>query len=317
MVEESFTDIWAKSFISSEDEEAGAKSELQGDNDRELLQKVYDKYGERLGGVTVDDMVSELLCPKPVSDTSPSSRAKSVQTDGDSQAVSVENLRSGIFKTIFTTREMYILYRRDSHRVLKMIKARSDQVNVTSEEVYAYLEAHFHNPRRVEVVVQELLRSTDERSRSSSPEIIEVKVHQNSKGKGGKGKKSETTALKRPSLIEDCDDVARDGEAKKKTKINLTFPVDDIAQDLADNFSAMFPQTPKHYILCRVSQLVGNEAAVNDFMEELLSDPNPPLGWAEEPTSESEPEVVIIEDEKTFSSLLGRSTPGRPQAPGD
>ena len=113
MVEESFTDIWANSFISSEDEEAGAKSELQGDNDRELLQKVYDKYGERLGGVTVDDMVSELLSPKPtvrtreaVSDTSPSSRARSLQTDIDSQAIIVENLRSGIFKTSFTITEM-------------------------------------------------------------------------------------------------------------------------------------------------------------------------------------------------------------------
>ena len=199
-----------------------------------------------------------------------------------------------------------------------MLKARSDRVNVTSEEAYAYLEAHFHNPRRVELVVQELLRRTDERSRSSSPEIIEVKVHQNSKGKGGKGKKSETTGMKRPSLKEDYDDVARDVEAKKKTKTHLTLPVDQIAQDLADNFSAMFPKTPKHYILCRLSQMVGNEAAVNNFMEELLSDPNPPLAWAEEQTSESEPEVVIIEDEKTFSSLLGRSTPGpRPQAPGD
>ena len=109
MVEESFADIWANSLISEEDEEAGAQPEVesdQADNERELLQKVYDKYGEKLGGVTVDDMVSELLSLKPtvrtkedVSDTSLTSQAKSVQTDIDSQTIFVENLRSGFYLT--------------------------------------------------------------------------------------------------------------------------------------------------------------------------------------------------------------------------
>ena len=193
-----------------------------------------------------------------------------------------------------------------------MMRARTDQVNVTSEEVYAYLEAHFHNPKRVEVVVQELLHRTDSRSGSSSPEIIEVKVNQNTKGKGGKGKRSVTavtTGLKRPALKEDDHHVSLPMKAKKKvsphhTSSSHSSSVDQKTEDLAENFSAMFPLTPRHYILSRLSQLGGNDAAVNNLMEELLSDPEPPPGWDSNqlPTVESEPEVVIVEDERQEES---------------
>merc|ERR1719318_1631074 len=48
---------------------------------------------------------------------------------------------------------------------------------------------------------------------------------------------------------------------------------------LAENLSAMFPDTPADYILARAQDLVGKNAAINRFTEELLESPNPPENW--------------------------------------
>ena len=48
---------------------------------------------------------------------------------------------------------------------------------------------------------------------------------------------------------------------------------------LAENLSAMFPDTLAEYILTRCQDLVGKNAAINRFTEELLDDPNPPANW--------------------------------------
>ena len=48
---------------------------------------------------------------------------------------------------------------------------------------------------------------------------------------------------------------------------------------LADNLVAMFPLTPREYIEMRCVDLVGKEAAIERFTEELLMEPNPPENW--------------------------------------
>ena len=48
---------------------------------------------------------------------------------------------------------------------------------------------------------------------------------------------------------------------------------------LADNLTAMFPDTPSVYIRQRCVDLVGKPAAIERFTEELLTDPNPPEDW--------------------------------------
>jgi len=48
---------------------------------------------------------------------------------------------------------------------------------------------------------------------------------------------------------------------------------------LAENLSAMFPDTPAEYILARCPDLVGKNAAINRFTEELLDTPVPPDNW--------------------------------------
>jgi len=48
---------------------------------------------------------------------------------------------------------------------------------------------------------------------------------------------------------------------------------------LAENLSAMFPDTPADYILARCQDLVGKNAAINRFTEELLDSPEPPANW--------------------------------------
>ena len=60
--------------------------------DVRLLQAVHDKYGELLAGVTVDDMVSELLSPLQTSGDIPTS-AKTVKTDRQTNIV--EQIRYG------------------------------------------------------------------------------------------------------------------------------------------------------------------------------------------------------------------------------
>jgi len=59
----------------------------------------------------------------------------------------------------------------------------------------------------------------------------------------------------------------------------LEIPDNDPAARLAERLSAMFPETPAEYILTRCQDLVGKNAAINRFTEELLDDPNPPANW--------------------------------------
>jgi len=48
---------------------------------------------------------------------------------------------------------------------------------------------------------------------------------------------------------------------------------------LAENLGAMFPDTPADYILARCQDLVGKNAAINRFTEELLLSSQPPDNW--------------------------------------
>jgi len=247
--------------------------------DVRLLQAVHDKYGELLAGVTVDDMVSELLSP--------------LQTSGDIPTPP---------KTVKTDRQTNIVeqIRNDSLKVMEIIgksckdNSSKKKIDLNFEEVYAYIEAHYKKSNRVQLVVEEFLEmhGIDEnrnRSRSSSPEIIEVKVDQiKSKGKGV-GKKSKRAAP-------DQDDVS--SQTSKEIKLSGAPAIDPMTQNLADSLSGMFPSTPKKYILSRVSELVGKDAELNNLIEELLLDPNPPPDWKDLTQSVEEPEVVIIDDEK-------------------
>ena len=53
----------------------------------------------------------------------------------------------------------------------------------------------------------------------------------------------------------------------------------DEIEKLKNYFCALFPETPSEYILLRCQDLVGKDAAINRFVEELLESPLPPDNW--------------------------------------
>ena len=269
--EKSFEDIWDNSLLSAPATERDivdltlTSSPHQPDKksrEVQLLQAVIDKYGEKLGDVTVGNMVSELISSKQETPALISDAAKNTS------------------------------------------KTDSEKTDRVVEKIREFLDMHEDGG--------------DERS--SSPEIIEVENESKVKGKGvGKNSKK---GNKRSA------DGENDLEENKKIKLTETSNsdqprIDPATEALYENFILMFPKTPRDYILARVSQLVGKEAELDDFMEELLLNPIPPGDWKEAammkapstavPTeseddsnnnanSEPEPEVVIIDDEGASSS---------------
>ena len=63
---------------------------------------------------------------------------------------------------------IYFLIREDTNKVLRIL---SDDIGPrrTFDEVYAYLEAHFHKSNRVQVVVEEFLGMNDQEDGLRSP----------------------------------------------------------------------------------------------------------------------------------------------------
>ena len=328
--EKSFEDIWDNSLLSAPATERDivdltlTSSPHQPDKksrEVQLLQAVIDKYGEKLGDVTVDDMVSELISskqatPAPISVSNNKTGKKTPNNAAKNTSKSDSEKTDRVVEKISE----------DTRKILKTVAARNKKINVSFEEVYAYVEAHYHKPNRVQLIVDEFLDMHEDEGeeRSSSPEIIEVEVIEKNKSKvkgKGVGKKSKK-GNKRSA------DEENDPEENKKIKLTETSNsdqprIDPATKVLYENFILMFPKTPRDYILARVSQLVGKEAELDDFMEELLLNPIPSGDWKEAsmmkapntavPTeseddsnnnanSEPEPEVVIIDDEGASSS---------------
>ena len=328
--EKSFEDIWDNSLLTGPatdrdvvDLTASPQKSDKKSREVQLLQAVIDKYGEKLGpDVTVDDMVSELISSKPVT-------AANNKTEQNTLINSSEK-KSKSDSTSEKTDQVVEKLREDTRKIMKIVTSRNKKINVSFEEVYAYVEAHFHKVNRVQLVVEEFLEMHGGDDRSSSPEIIEVEVIEKNKSKAkGKGKgvgKKSSKGSKRTAEGEGKNDP----QETKKIKLIETSNsdpdpprIEPATKVLYDNFILMFPQTPRDYILARVSQLVGKEADLDNFMEELLFNPDPPEDWKETamipsssiavPTdpddnsnskevAEPEPEVVIIDDEGASSS---------------
>ena len=143
--EKSFEDIWDNSLLTATELErdvvdlTDSPQPDKKSREAQLLQAVIDKYGEKLGDVTVDDMVSELISSKQATQLSVS--ATSNKTDRKSE------------KTDNVVNKL----REDTEEIIKTVTTRNKNINVSFEEVYAYVEAHFHKPNRVRVIVEEFL----------------------------------------------------------------------------------------------------------------------------------------------------------------
>ena len=324
--EKSFEDIWDNSLLTGTatdrdviDLTASPQSEKKS-REVELLQAVIDKYGEKLGDVTVDDMVSELISPKEATPPPPPVTPTNNKKEQKSQINSSKNTsKSDGEKTDQVVEKL----REDTRKIIKIVTTENKNINVSFEEVYAYVEAHFHKANRVQLIVEEFLAMNEGDDSPDSPEIIEVEVIEKNKSKAkgkGVGKKS-NRGTKRTA------EGKNDPKENKKIKLPDTSNVDSdppriepATKVLYDNFILMFPQTPRDYILARASQLVWKEADLDHFMEELLFNPDPPADWKEAATSNTavpaesdenssnnavsgpEPEVVIIDDEGASSS---------------
>ena len=218
--EKSFEDIWDNSLLSAPATErdivdltltASPQQPDKKSREVQLLQAVIDKYGEKLEGVTVDDMVSELISSKQETPAlitvSNNKTGRKTPNDAAKNTSKTDSKKTdGVVEEISE----------DTRKILKTVTARNKKINVSFDEVFAYVEAHYHKPNRVQLIVDEFLDMHEDGGdeRSSSPEIIEVENQSKVKGKGvGKNSKK---GNKRSA------DGENDTEENKKIKLTET-----------------------------------------------------------------------------------------------
>ena len=218
--EKSFEDILENSLLSAPATErdivdltltASPQQPDKKSREVQLLQSVIDKYGEKLGDVTVGNMVSELISSKQATPApiSVSNNKKGEKTPNDAAKNTSKSDSEKTDRVVEKIRE-------DTRKILKIVTARNKENNVSFDEVYAYVEAYYHKPNRVQLIVDEFLDMHEDGGdeRSSSPEIIEVENQSKVKGKGvGKNSKK---GNKRSA------DGENDTEENKKIKLTET-----------------------------------------------------------------------------------------------
>jgi len=207
-----------------------------------------------------------------------------------------------------------ISLQKDADLVLKLLGPNREGL-INADLVLAYLEAHMDRPDRVQVVVEELAGVDQDESQTPERQLsVEMTKPDKGKGKSSKianvsdveARLTQAVAQKRKNPPLPTEEEAQ--SPNKKTCLELKgiyiedepnlptvepsqptiTPIIVLTKDpatiaaimnLVDWLSDMFPQTPLDYLKARCQDLVGKEAAIARFTDELLSSPTPPPGW--------------------------------------